>query len=492
MANSPINPKKKQSNEEEQDKKNLAKHNIKELQFLSVLADNREGLIEVSGVVRPEDFETREYREAYIAFLNNAKDLDDHLLNIIDHNEQQRTRELQRSTGQSLKDYALRVKEHSVRRKIYSVLRRVKHKVLSSDSEMLLSSLQSTLFSISGEVSEDKICSADKIVEEAMKEMKEFAKEKKKIKLPFNFSNLGSIVKGIFPHHVWVIGGHTGVGKSFFTLQLISDLMLSSGDEKTPSNLKIVFFSTENNAVDNLFRLVGCRTGIPFIDIKTNNLSAENKIRVNKHFAILKKSPLWIYDNVYDVAQLSSIVTLHKFRNQCDLVVIDYIQNLNMWERDIYTQMNKVAMTLQQMALTNDVATLCVSQLSNVESRESGDRMLTFKGAGEIKAIADVGIWLQKGVTENLKNKYREIYGEGVGNPLMEANISSNKTVRYVDKENESLLTAYVNKVRHAMPGVAIFEFFTQKCMIEKEQYLTKLDIEISDEDAPDLVNALG
>ena len=162
-----------------------------------------------------------------------------------------------------------------------------------------------------------------------------------------------------------------------------------------------------------------------------------------------------------------------------------------MWERDAYVQMNKVAMTLQQMALTNDVATICVSQLSNTESRESGDKMMAFKGAGEIKAIADVGIWLQKGVSEYIKNKYKEQYGEGAGNPLMETVISANNMPRYVEKDNEDLLTAYVNKVRHAMPGTAVFDFYTKECL-ENQQYINKIDFKISDEDAPDLVNALG
>ena len=492
MANPPINPKNKRISESEQETRSLVKHNLKELQLLSVLADNRKGLLEVSSIVKPEDFETNEYRETYIAFLNNDKDLDDYLRNIIDYQEQQRTRELQRSTGQTLKDYAKKVKEHSVRRKVNSVLRRARHKVLNTDSEMLLSSLQSNLFSISGEVTGERICSSKDIVKKAITEMNDFSKEKKKIELPSNFSNLGDIVKGIFPHHIWIIGGHSGTGKSFFTLQLISDLMLSSGDKENPSNLKIVIFSTENNATDNLFRIVGCRTGIPFIDIKTNNLSENDKVRVNKHFEILKKTSLWIYDNVYDVTQLASIVALHRFRGECDLVVIDYIQNLNMWEKDSYVQMNKVAMTLQQMALTNDVATICVSQLSNTESRESGDKMITFKGAGEIKAIADVGIWLQKGISENIKNKYKEQYGEGVGNPLMETEASTSNMLRYVEKENEDLITAYVNKVRHAMPGTAVFEFFTNQCLMERHQYLNKIDFKISDEDAPDLANALG
>ena len=491
MVKPPINTKNKQMSEEEQEKKSLAKHNIKELQFLSVLADNKSGLLEVSNIVRPEDFETKEYRETYIAFLNNDKELDDYLRNTINYEEQQRTRELQRSTGQTLKDYAIRVKEHSVRRKINSVLRRAKHKVLATDSEMLLSSLQSTLFSISGEVTEERICSAEKIVDKAIEEMNDFTKNKKMIELPSNFSNLGDIVKGIFPHHVWIIGGHSGCGKSTFSLQLVSDLMFSSSDGKNISNKKIIIFSTENNTTDNLFRIIGCRTGIPFIDIKTNNLSKDEKIKVNNHFEILKKTPLWIYDKVFDVAQLASIVALHKFRDECDLVIIDYIQNLNMWEKDAYVQMNKVAMTLQQMALTNDVATICISQLSNTESRESGDKMMAFKGAGEIKAIADVGIWLQKGVSEYIKNKYKEQYGEGVGNPLMETIISANNMPRYVEKDNEDLLTAYVNKVRHAMPGTAVFDFYTKECL-ENQQYINKIDFKISDEDAPDLVNALG
>jgi replicative DNA helicase len=355
-----------------------------------------------------------------------------------------------------------------------------------------LTSVQSQLQGVRGNVVDNSDVSAKKIVEKAKLEIEEFSNLESKIKMPQTFSNLGNIVKGIFPHHIWMIGGFSGVGKSYFTLQLLSDLITSSTDSEGKVGLKTIIFSTENSAVDNLLRLVGCRTGMDFIDIKTGNITDEQKKRVELEMEVLSKTPILIYDNVFDIDQMEAIVTMHRMRNECDIVMIDYVQQFNSWESDVYKRMSRVAEVIQQTALKNDVSIMCVSQISNEEASRGGSKMGSFKGAGELRNILDVGIWLEKGISEEVRQRFKDEFGEDDTNPLMvREQIAGSYNSKFVDRDNDEIICAYVNKVRHARPGMAMFEFFTDRCRKKLEQYIMKIDTEISDEDAVDMVNTL-
>jgi len=482
----------KRKSDEEVEKESMQKHSTKELELVSLLIDNRERLLEIIEIVKPEYFEYDKFRLIYEALLKKAPNTDELTIGIIDRTIIQHAKTLVASSGSTIKDVALKVKENYLRRKISVLLKKSKRKALSSDSEMMINHLQSELNLINSQIDEKTNASVKYLVPLAIKEMNDFSLNKKKILLPSSFSNLGEITKGIFPHHIWTIGGHSGTGKSFFALQLLSDLLTNSiGDDGKP-RLKAVIFSTENSALDNLYRLVGARTGYDFIDIKTNNLNEEQKANVDMHFHDLEDCPLIIYDKIFDANQIISLISMHKLRNECDIVLIDYMQNLNSWEKDIFTQMSKVAMALQQCALSNDISLINVSQLSDNESRETGDKMMSFKGAGEIKNITDVGIWLQKGISPRIRDKYSEKFGSNIENPLFAMRKNPDGSSGFLERDDDEFITAYVNKVRHARPGVAIFEFFTHHCTKTRNRYLWKIDREIPEEEAIDFVNSLG
>jgi len=465
------------------------KQNSKELELLCLLADNKTKLPEIAQIIKQEYFETPEYRDVFDSMLKNEKGLNDKINSVMDYKMIEHANKLVASVGETIKDVAKKVKENYYRRKINITLGKAKRKSLNTDSEMLIGSIKSELESINSQLDEKQDSSIVDLVDQALIEMKEYSDNKKRIEIPPSFKNLGEITKGIFPHHIWTIGGHSGTGKSFFSLQLVSDLMLNNTIDKK-CKISVVIFSTENSAIDNIYRIIGSRTAIDFIDIKTNNLTDEQKETVSHEMKVLRESRLFIYDKIFDVNQLSSIICMHKLRNECDLVLIDYIQNLNMWEKDIFTQMSKVALTIQQTALKNEVSIINVSQLSDNESRETGDKMMSFKGAGEIKNITDVGIWLQQGISPKIRDKFSSKYGDGIENPLMYLTDEDGRN-RMVDKEDNNFITAYVNKVRHAQPGVAIFNFFTKECR-SRNRYLWRLESKMSDEDAVDLVNKLG
>ncbi len=204
---------------------------------------------------------------------------------------------------------------------------------------------------------------------------------------------------------------------------------------------KIVLFSTENNSTRNVLRLLGCMTGFSEMKLYKGKFTEEELEKIKQARKELATFNLIIYDSIFNTEGIWLKTKKHKIENKADLVVIDYIQNVNQerGEGEIYRQMSSVSLELQRMASKLGVGIIGVSQISNAGNRETDQRVMNFKGAGEISAISDVAILLEK------------------------------------NKKNFNLLYAYPKKVRHGISGGHIvFEYFSKELM-EKGQYIKEL-----------------
>ena len=194
------------------------------------------------------------------------------------------------------------------------------------------------------------------------------------------FKKLDKATDGIIVPHIWMIGGYTGTGKTYFVLSMLEGLL--------KNGIKPVIFSTENSAIRNILRMIGCMTGIPEMTLLKGRIENDNMIvRIVEAKNRLKENNLFVYDDVFDTRKIKALAKKHKKDNGSNLIIVDYIQGLNPGEGDIYKQMSKTAMDLQRISIDLNMAVIGVSQISNTEAMKNSDELMTFKGAGEITAM---------------------------------------------------------------------------------------------------------
>jgi replicative DNA helicase len=270
------------------------------------------------------------------------------------------------------------------------------------------------------------------VIDELFVEITEFESGNKKI-FKTGFEQLDERVTGFIVPHIWIIGGYTGTGKTFFTLTLLLNLLRQGA--------KIVLFSTENNSTRNVLRLLGCMTGFSEMKLYKGKFTDAELEKIKEAKKELATFGLIIYDSVFSTEGILLKTKKHKLENKADLIVIDYIQNVNQerGEGEIYRQMSNVSLELQRMASKLGVGIIGVSQISNAGNKETDQRIMNFKGAGEISAISDVAILLEK------------------------------------SKKNFNILHAFPKKVRHGISGGHIvFEYFSKELM-ESGRYIKEL-----------------
>lgn len=201
---------------------------------------------------------------------------------------------------------------------------------------------------------------------------------------------LGRTVRRIAPGRLYVAGGYTSVGKSFWAGDLISRLYRQG-------NPGIAVFSTEMSTQQYMLRFLSNDSEIPSYCIEDNlplQIHQYNRLIAAKDR--FRAANLYLYDNLYRYGDIEKTATKLKAKNGLDIVVIDYVQNLWVDGSSIYERMAKIAPQLLVMAKEMEVTVIVLSQVSNEAAKGEANGIIGFKGAGEIAAAADVAIWLER------------------------------------------------------------------------------------------------
>ncbi len=200
------------------------------------------------------------------------------------------------------------------------------------------------------------------------------------------FDFLRKTIRAIIPTHLWLIGGYTSHGKTAFIIDLLMRLL-----KQKPS---VAVFSVEMSAVQYALRMLGNQTGIPSLRLLLDQVSDEQNAAIYEAFHVLNRANIYLFDDVYEFKRIADISSEIHEREGLDIIVIDFIQNL-LGRGTIYDRMSKLAPELQALAKKINGTVIALSQVSNEAVKENLE-VIGFKGAGELAAAADLGIWLER------------------------------------------------------------------------------------------------
>lgn len=401
-----------------------------EKSVLGSLFINNDRIVEIMDILSPDDFSEDKHRVLYeiIATLfTEGKSVDiltvSEKLGVLDYLEKMGGVSYLTSlinevpTASHVLYYAKIVRSKSKLRKIISKSHELAQEAQGEREDKLPEIISEIEHEINGlkDVSSTHVVEVQPLLVKLSEEIMDF-KTGRRESISTGFAGLDKVVDGFIVPHVWIIGGYTGQGKTFFTLCLLLNFMRNG--------MKPILFSTENSATRNILRLIGCITGLSEMKIYKGKFTDEEKVLIDEAKEELANYPLIVYDSVFDTNEIRLKAKKHKIKHGSNLIVVDYIQNLNTDRGEIYQQMSNVAMELQKISIELNMGVIGVSQISNNEASKSDTQLLQFKGAGEISAVADVAIWLRR-----------------------------NKKVIHK-------LVADIKKVRHGTTGYVMFDFF--------------------------------
>ncbi len=209
----------------------------------------------------------------------------------------------------------------------------------------------------------------------------------KKEIIPTGLVPLDEMLDGGFgKQEMVVIGGSTGVGKSFLAGQMAYSM--------ARGGFSVFYLSLELSAEMVVSRIAGSIAGIKPTRILWGTLSGEEQERKEAALAnvAILGNLLKVSDSLYEWDKIVAALR----GNKPEIVFVDFVQNVIVPGRnDEYDRLSFLSISFQKLAKELNTCIVLLSQLSNRVVREGEDaRYLEYKGAGTIAQVADLGFWL--------------------------------------------------------------------------------------------------
>ena len=291
----------------------------------------------------------------------------------------------------SAKHYSEQIAEAGRIRRISSQLNNIQKSTGFCGSSEILNDI------INLHSSESGASKKDGSVSEVVKRTKQAIADNKK-RGSFGFSTGISFLDEKFitltPGHMWAIGGYTSIGKT----TLLYEILRRTHSLSDPHTLVV---STEMSETENVARYAANLTGFPARVILSGGLVKQHQQRVVDAFDVIEGKNITICDDLFEISDIAAECRKHSMRGKLDIVFIDFIQNVTCsGEKSEYAEMRKIAKTIQRLAKDTNACIVCLSQIPNNAAKEDSG-ILEFKGAGDIAAACDIGVWLKRDKDNN-------------------------------------------------------------------------------------------
>ena len=223
------------------------------------------------------------------------------------------------------------------------------------------------------------------IMPELLRELDAQASNQGLIGIPTGLHSLDLATGGIRPGELWTIGALPGRGKTALGVQVL----LASGK----ANFAAIAFSLEMQSVEIGKRFLAAKSQFSAGQLRNAHwIRRERWMELAESAAELAQLPIFIDDrSTLKIHELLASARLYIRRHGARLVVVDYLRLVEAPGRDLRERVGHVADALRQLAKTERVGVVLLSQLKRPEGGiNARPSMLDLKESGDIEAHSHV------------------------------------------------------------------------------------------------------
>jgi replicative DNA helicase len=218
------------------------------------------------------------------------------------------------------------------------------------------------------------------------------------IGIPTGFAVLDQILGGgLQPSDLDIIGARPGMGKT--------SLALGIARHAAERGFRVGVISLEMSDIQLGLRLCGMEASIDLQALRMGRLTPTEWTRLAAASEHLESLPLWIDDSSsFTVEQVIARARHEKTRHGLDLLVVDYLQLLQMPDAETRQQgVAEASRRLKLLAKELGLSILALSQLSRDPQKRTDNRpvLSDLRDSGAIEQDADVVIFLYREAVNN-------------------------------------------------------------------------------------------
>jgi len=393
-----------------------------EQHILGALLIEKDAIIKIADIVKPEDFYKEGHKiifEALLELYERREPLD--LLSL--SNRLQEKKQLEAIGGRSylmnltnsvttasnIKSYARIIsKKATLRRLIESANEITKLGYEETeDVEALLDQAEQTLFKVSQKHLKQNFIPIKETLDDAFDRIDELHKDGGKLRgVPTGFTQLDNVLGGLHKSDLIILAARPSVGKTTLAMDIARNAALKY---KVPVGI----FSLEMSKEQLVDRMLATEAGVDLWKMRTGRLNATGDIDdfhlISEGMAKLSEAPLYIDDTAMaNIMQIRTKARRLQTEHGLGLIVIDYLQLMEgRGNTDNRVQIiAEISRALKGIARELNIPVLALSQLSRgVESRTPAmPRLSDLRESGSIEQDADIVMFIYRKAMDKSQN----------------------------------------------------------------------------------------
>jgi replicative DNA helicase len=211
------------------------------------------------------------------------------------------------------------------------------------------------------------------------------------------YKKLDELADGLRSEHLWIVGGYTSAGKTFWSLNIVANLL--------KQGISVAFYSLEMSKIDVFGRVIGIISGINSRKILKGALNEEEKKKVENAKELVRKSGLRVHSEKNNLQEIMMSMNMEMITDKAQVFVLDYAQLITTTDATEYDTMRRLATELQAFCRKKKVPVILLSQVSNENAKSPESNIIGFKGSGALGASADVAIELVPADDKDTRNQ---------------------------------------------------------------------------------------
>lgn len=285
--------------------------------------------------------------------------------------------------------YARRVKEKSLaRRLIHAANATVARAMDGEPARDIAAALMDSVLDVGADTQRSHLTGLRELMPEVLRELETESQAGNLVGLPSGLASLDRLTGGFRRGELIVIGALPGRGKTAFGCQIAA----ANAEAKT----SVGIFSVEMSRSDIGRRLLSAVGPISAVKIRNPYMLArEEWPKLAESAAEIGAWPVWLDDtgnlNAADLVTRTKVLVSRK---GIKLLIVDHLQLVQAESRDVRERVSKVAEACRQIAKSEQIVVVLLSQLRRPQNANDTPTMLELKESGDIEAAAHVVLLL--------------------------------------------------------------------------------------------------
>jgi len=401
-------------NDSPNDSLRLPPQNIEaEQSLLGSLLIDKEAMIKVADLIRPEDF----YKEIHGMIFEAMQDLfSKHepidILSAANRLEEKKQIETVGGRGYLMQlsnavptsshadHYASIIHKKAVLRRLLEAAASIDGIVNEKDDiSVILDKAEQALFSVSQQHAKQAFTPIKNILEQAFDRIDELHREKGKLRgIPTGFAKLDNFLSGMQKSDLIVLAARPSVGKT--------SLALDFARHAAKTGHAVGIFSLEMSKEQLVDRLICAEANINLWKMRTGNLveSSDDFTRIGHALGTLSEIPLYIDDSANaNIMEIRTKARRLQMDRKLDMLIVDYLQLMesrsgNSNSDNRVQEVAEITRGLKSIARELNVPVLALSQLSRaVEmAKPAIPKLAHLRESGSIEQDADVVMFIYR------------------------------------------------------------------------------------------------